>query len=256
MNARRDWLLLAVTLMVTTARLARAENPSALAAPAEITVFAAASLTNAFTDIAHLFETQHPGTKVTLNFGGSQQLAAQILESAPADVFASANAEQMKRVVEGSLVSGKVRVFSTNRLAIAVAPGNPKRITGLADLSRSDLLVVLAAGEVPAGRYAREALKKAGATVSARSLETDVRSVLSKVALGEADAGIVYNSDIVAAGTSVSAVEIPAEQNVVASYPIAVLAHGSHGDAATELVHAVLSGPGRSILARFGFGAP
>jgi molybdate transport system substrate-binding protein len=248
-------LLLAATLAVAMARLAVAEQ-GASPASTEISVFAAASLTSAFTEIARAFEAQQPGRKVSLNFGGSQQLAAQILEAAPADVFASANAEQMKRIVDAGLLRGTPKPFATNRLAIAVAPQNPEKISGLADLSRAGLVVVLAAEEVPAGRYAREALRKAGVTLTPASLETDVRSVLSKVALGEADAGIVYESDIAAAASSVTKVEIPAEHNVVASYPIAALSRGAHSDAAAALLDFVCSDAGRAILSRFGFGVP
>jgi molybdate transport system substrate-binding protein len=233
-----------------------AADPPAAPATGDVTVFAAASLTDAFGEIARLYESQHAGSKVTFNFAGSQQLVAQILQDAPADVFASASAEQMKRVTTASLASATPVVFARNRLEIAVERGNPKKITGLRGLSRAGLVVVLAAEEVPAGKYAREALKKAGVTVTPASLETDVRSVFSKVALGEADAGIVYHSDIVAAGDKVAAVQIPTEQNVIASYPIAALAHAPHAEAAEAFVALVRSAAGRAILTKFGFGAP
>ena len=255
MTAGRAFLLFAATLVVANTPVAVAEQGAA-AASVEINVFAAASLTNAFTELARAFEAQQPGRKVSLNFGGSQQLAAQILEAAPADVFASANDEQMERIADARLLRGASKVFATNRFAVAVAAGNPEKIAGLADLSRAGLVVVLAAEEVPAGRYAREVLRKAGVAVTPASLEIDVRSVLSKVALGEADAGIVYESDIAVAASKVTKVEIPAEQNVVASYPIAALSRGSHSDAAMALVDFVCSDAGRAILARFGFGVP
>ena len=162
----------------------------------------------------------------------------------------------MKRVVDAGLVRGTPKPFASNRLAIAVTPGNPQKISGLADLARAGLIVVLAAEEVPAGRYAREALRRASVTVTPASLEVDVRSVLSKVALGEADAGIVYDSDITAAGTSVAKVEIPNEQNVMAAYPVAVLSRGARSETAAAFVDFVCSDAGRAILARFGFGAP
>jgi len=232
-----------------------AERPASPAS-AEVTVFAAASLTNAFGEIAAVFEAQHPDRRVVVNFAGSQRLAAQILEAAPADVFASADSEQMERIRGAGLLRGRPRTFATNRLVIAVESGNPEKITSLADLSRPGLVVVLAAQEVPAGRYAREVLRKAGVALAPASLETDVRSVVSKVRLGEADAGIVYRSDIVAAGKAVTMIEIPAEQNVTASYPIAVLERDTEAAAAEAFVDLVLSEPGRRILVRFGFGTP
>jgi molybdate transport system substrate-binding protein len=255
MKARHVLFLLVVSVLAM-ANVAVAEERRAPAEPVGITVFAAASLTNAFTEIARLFETQHPGQKVTLNFGGSQQLAAQIIEAAPAHVFASANPEQMKRVLDAGFVRGLPHMFASNRLVIAVEPGNPKKITTLSDLSRAGLIVVLASEEVPAGRYAREALRKAGTALTPASLETDVRSVLSKVALGEADAGIVYRSDIVAASGAVAMVEIPPAQDVIAYYPLAVLTRDAESNAPAAFVAFVLSKPGRAILARFGFGAP
>ena len=250
---RRIALLFAAVVVLTATRTPAADPP---AATGDVMVFAAASLTDAFGEIARLYESQHAGSKITFNFAGSQQLVAQILQDAPADVFASASGAQMKRVTDAKLASATPSVFARNRLEIAVEPGNPKKIAQLADLARDGLVVVLAAEEVPAGKYAREALKKAGVTVKPASLETDVRAVLSKVMLGEADAGIVYHSDVVAAGDKVVAVAIPAEQNVIASYPIAALAHAPHAEAAKAFVALVRSAAGREILAKFGFAAP
>jgi molybdate transport system substrate-binding protein len=242
-------LLVAVLACAMTVGAERAEAD-------DLTVFAAASLTEAFQEIARLFTAEHPETKTVFNFAGSQQLAGQIIEAAPADVFASANAEQMNRVSEAGLVSGSPKQFATTHLAIAVEPGNPQKISGLADLARRDLVIVLAAEEVPAGRYAREALEKAGVSATPASFEIDVRSVLAKIAIGEADAGIVYQSDIVAAARKVAAVDIPARHNVTATYPIAVLAKAPNAAAATEFVTFVLSDAGRAVLSRFGFGPP
>jgi molybdate transport system substrate-binding protein len=221
-----------------------------------LTVFAAASLVEPFGAVAESFRARHPRVEMVFNFAGSQQLAAQIIEGAPADVFASANREQMSRVLASARAAIEPRTFARNALAIAVEPGNPQGIRGLADLARDGLIVVLAAEEVPAGRYAREALGKAGVTVRPASLETDVRQVISRVALGEADAGIVYRSDLLAAGTDVAGVEIAAEHNVEAAYPIAVLSEGSAGELGQAFVELVLSDEGRRILAEAGFSLP
>jgi molybdate transport system substrate-binding protein len=151
---------------------------------------------------------------------------------------------------------GSPRVFATNRLQIVVAAGNPKGITGLADLVRPGLVVVLCGPAVPCGRYATQALQKAGVRVVPASQETDVKAVVSKVALGEADAGIVYVTDVKAGGAKVQGIAIPGNQNVVATYPIAVVKAASHGRAAQAFVDFVLSPQGQRILASFGFGGP
>jgi molybdate transport system substrate-binding protein len=206
--------------------------------------------------MADSFRARHARVEVVFNFAGSQQLAAQIIEGAPADVFASANHEQMSRVVASARVAVEPRTFARNALAIAVEPGNPQGVRGLSDLACDGLIVVLAAEEVPAGRYAREALRKAGVVVKPASLEADVRQVISRVALGEADAGIVYRSDLLAAGTDVAGVEIPAEYNVEAVYPIAVLSEGPAGELGRAFVDLVLSEEGRRILGEAGFSLP
>lgn len=221
-----------------------------------LTVFAAASLTEPFEEIAEAFERRSPGVEVILNFDASQRLAGQIVAGAPADVFASANLTQMDAVVAAGLTDGAPEAFAENRLAIAVEPGNPRGVAGLADLSRRDLVVVLAAPEVPAGRYAQDALEAAGVVVRPASLEATVKSVVAKVALGEADAGIVYASDVVAARGDVEGVGIPAGQNVLAVYPIAVLAGAADRDAAREFVAFVVSPDAQAILARYGFAPP
>ncbi len=219
-----------------------------------LTVFAAASLTEAFTDIAGAFEDEHPGVEVTLSFAGSPDLAAQIEAGAGADVFASADAANMARIVEEGLSAGSPQVFATNSLAIVVEAGNPKGITSLADLARDDLLVSLAAPDVPAGKYAAQMLDAGGIALEADSLEVDVKAVLARVSLGEADAGIVYVTDIAAAGDDVSGVRIPKELNVVGEYPI-VLLQGA-GELAEEFVRFVLSDAGQVALTASGFGTP
>lgn len=221
-----------------------------------ITVFAAASLTDAFEALEAAFVDAHPGSEAVFNHAGSQVLAGQIMEGAPADVFASANPRHMAAVRDGGHVSGQPRAFATNELAIVVEPDNPLGIDGLHDLSGPDLVVVLPAEEVPAGDYARTVLADAGVDVAPASLEPDVRAALSKVALGEADASIVYSSDVVAADDRVTGVEIPPDVNVTARYPIAVMADAPNPAGAEAFVDFVLSDEGQAILSDHGFVAP
>jgi molybdate transport system substrate-binding protein len=222
----------------------------------ELTVFAASSLTDAFDELGVAFVARNPDVEVVGNHAGSQTLAAQINEGAPADVFASAAEAQMEVVAAEGNLAGEATVFTANLLAIAVEAGNPLGIAGLADLADPDLLLVLPAEEVPAGGYAREALDAAGVEVAPSSLEQDVRAALSKVGLGEADAAIVYGSDLVAADGRVEGVAIPAEQNVPARYPIATLADAPNPVTAEAFAAFVLSDAGQEILASHGFTAP
>jgi molybdate transport system substrate-binding protein len=217
-----------------------------------VNVFAAASLTESFTGLARAFESGHPGTTVRLDFGGSPTLVQQIEQGAPADVFASADLANMQKLVDAG-VAAKPAVFARNKLAIVVARGNPKHITGLADLAAPGLVVVLAAPGVPAGTYAQQALQKADVKVTPRSQEQDVKSVVSKVALGEADAGIVYATDVRAGGANVEGVAIPDADNVVASYPIAATNTAANKHGAEAFISYVLSAGGQRTLASFGF---
>ena len=226
---------------------------SATAKTTTVNVFAAASLTEAFTELGDDFASAHPGVKVALDFAGSNDLVMQMQEGAPADVFASADTTNMDKA--GDLVNPH-RVFAGNTLAIAVEPGNPEHINGLADLSRKDLKVVLAAPEVPAGKYAGEILDRAGVSVSPVSLEVTVKGVVTKIALGEADAGIVYVTDVTAAKGRIDAVPIPAAQNVIASYPIATLVSSDSSAQAQAFVDLVLSAHGQRVLAGYGFLRP
>jgi molybdate transport system substrate-binding protein len=214
----------------------------------KLTVFAAASLQTPFNAIAR----QLPTIAVTFNYAGTQTLTGQLTQGAPADVFASADTSHMKTVQDAGLVAGEPRLFAHNHLEIAVEKGNPKRIHSLADLARPGIVVVLADPSVPAGKYAQQALAKAGVTVRPASLETQVTGVLSKVAFGEADAGIVYVSDVVTSG-KVDGVAIPDDQNVVADYPIAELAGAANGHAAQAFITYVLSPEGQSLLGTSGF---
>ena len=219
------------------------------------TVFAAASLTESFTALGQAFTARHPTRHARFSFAASSALATQLEQGAPADVIATADEVTMKKLVDAGLVDAP-RTFAKNRLAIAVEPGNPKSVRGLADLAKPDLLVVLAAEQVPVGRYARQVLAAAEVDVTPRSLEPDVGSVLTKVQLGEADAGIVYATDVKAAVGKVDGVEIPEAQNAVAVYPIAVSKHSADAAAAKAFVEFVLSLEGRAILERSGFAAP
>jgi molybdate transport system substrate-binding protein len=220
-----------------------------------ITVFAAASLTEAFAKIGSDFHALHPAATVRFNFAGTSTLVTDLDQGAQADVFASADQASMDAVTRAGLAGGSSAVFARNRLEIVVEPGNPKRISGLADLARPGLIVLLAAPTVPAGRYAAEALQAAGVTVTPASQETDVKSVVSKVALGEADAGIAYVTDVKAGGSSVAGVAIPDPDNVTATYPAAVVKGASNPVGARAFLDYLL-GPGQRTLAGFGFSSP
>ena len=244
--------LAALAAVLLIARAARAED----AKPKPVLVFATASLAEAFTALGEEFARAHAPASVEQSFAGSPALVAQIESGAPADVIATADAANMSKLEATGRLASTPAVFARNRLEIVVERGNPKRVKGLADLARADLVVLLAAEAVPAGRYAREALKAAGVRVEPRSLEENVKALLNKVALGEADAGIVYTTDVRAAGDRVAGVAIPEAQNVIASYPIALVKHPETRTDARTFVAFVLSAEGRAILARFGFLPP
>jgi molybdate transport system substrate-binding protein len=221
-----------------------------------ITVFAGSSLTDAFKKAGDQLKVKNPGTDFVFNFGSSSTLATQIINLAPADVFASADDVNMQKIVDAKLNDGTPSFFVGNRLQIAVAAGNPKQITSLADLAKPGLIVVLAAPTVPAGRYASDALQKAGVTVKPASQEVDVRAVLNKVILGEADAGIVYVTDVRSAGAKVVGVDIPEQHQVIARYPIAVVKDSKNPRLARAYVDYLLSDEGQRMLAEFGFSRP
>jgi molybdate transport system substrate-binding protein len=233
----------------------------------QITVYAAASLRDAFTELGHSFEAQNPGTQIRFSFAGSQQLAEQIGYGAPADVFASANTRLMDAVIKTTrVVSDAQRMFVHNRLVVVLPRDNPGRIYSLRDLAKTGLKLVLAAKAVPVGGYALDYLNKAstaiwyGAEYRAKvlanvvSYEEDVRAVLGKVSLGEADGGIVYSSDVVAdKARSVRIVTIPDALNTIAPYPIAPLADSPNPALARAFVTYVLSREGQTVLLRYGF---
>jgi molybdate transport system substrate-binding protein len=221
-----------------------------------ITVFAASSLAGAFTELAEDFETRNPRTDIVLNFAGSSALAAQIIQGAPVDVFASADTENMARLVTDGRIDGGPTFFAANSAVIIVEKGNPRGITGVADLARPGLVVVACAVEVPCGRYARSVLDNTGVEARLSSFEDNVRAVVTKVVLGEADAGIVYLTDALATGDSAGWIDIPADVNVIARYPIAVLKDAKNATVARAFIDFVSSPRGRAILVAHGFGPP
>ncbi|HEX8498786.1 MAG TPA: molybdate ABC transporter substrate-binding protein [Actinomycetales bacterium] len=224
-----------------------------------ITVLAAASLRTTFTAIGEQLERQNPGVRVAFSFGPSSGLATQIVQGAPADVFASASSRTMQTVTEAGAATAP-RVFATNRLAIAVPPDNPGGVTRLADLARSDVTVAVCQQQVPCGVVAREVLTRSGTVVRPVTEEADVGAVLTKVRLGEVDAGLVYVTDVRAAGDAVRGIAVPDDVNATTDYPIAVLT-GAGADAAAAttaqaFVDQVLAAKGQAVLAEAGFGSP
>ena len=231
--------------------------------PQTLTVFAAASLTDAFTEIGAAFDAANPGVTTTFNFAGSQALRTQIEEGAPADVFASASGKEMETLVTGSFVGADVsQVFLTNKLVVILPENNPAALEKLEDLANPGIKIVLAAEEVPVGKYARQALDLMDASfgtgfkdkvlANVVSNEDNVKQVVAKVQLGEADAGIVYVSDVVAA-PELKSIEIPTDLNIIAKYPIAPLVKSENADLAAKFIEYVLSVEGQAVLAKWGF---
>jgi molybdate transport system substrate-binding protein len=222
-------------------------------AQGELIVSAAASLTDAFREVESAFEDVNPEVDVVLNLGASSALREQILEGAPADVFASANTSNMDQVAAAGQVDGEAEIFVTNSLQIAVPAGNEAGVSGLDDFARDELLIGLCAEDVPCGEFGREALASAGVTPAIDTNEPDVRALLTKIEAGELDAGIVYVTDVLSTDGAVEGVDIPGEDNVVAEYPISTLASAPNPQAATAFVEFVLSDEGQAILTGYGF---
>ena len=232
-----------------------------------LNVFTAASLTEAFTRIGQGFEAQHPGVAIVFNFAGSQQLAQQLAQGAPADVFASANPQQMSVAMDSGRIARDAPLnFARNRLVIIYPDENPARLRSLRDLAEPELRgrLVLAAPQVPVGEYSLDVLDKAAAQYgpafkgnvlnNVGSYEENVKAVLTKVALGDAFAGIVYSSDVTGRDASrVGRIDIPDALNTIALYPIAAVADSPHPNVAAEFVRYVLSAAGQNILAEHGF---
>jgi len=234
-------------------------------APSTLNVLAAASLTEAFGEIGRTFEQAHPETTVEFNFAGSQQLALQMEQGAPVDVFASADQRWMDYVKDKDLMEGEAPVFARNRLVVIVPKTNPARIRGLPDLVRRGTKSGLAAEAGPVGKYSREARQKLAAAegypagydrrvlANVVSQEENVKGVVAKVQLGEADAGVVYRSDVTpAVARYVRVFEIPDESNVIAEYPIGVVKSSRHPEAAQAFVDLVRSDEGQRVLQRHG----
>jgi molybdate transport system substrate-binding protein len=246
-------LLLALLLVLPACGSGTDDTSSGGTDPAAVplTVFAAASLTESFTELGRGFEASHPGAEVTFSFAGSPSLVAQLQAGAPADVVVTA--DERSTVSLAAELDGEPVVLARNRLAIVTEPGDPKRLTTLAALAGPGVKVVLAQQSVPAGKAARAALTAAGVTVKAVSEEPDVKAVVSKVRLGEADAGIAYVTDLRAAGAAVSGTELPGGTN---AYPGGVLEQAAQPVAARTFLEYVAGPDGRAVLERFGFLPP
>lgn len=242
--------------------------PTNTVEPKTLTVLAAASLTESFTELGALFESQNPGATVSFSFAGSQALAEQLAQGAEADVFASASTKYMTAAIEDSkrVNAEDSKIFATNRLIVIFPKENPAGLTGLKDLAKTDLMLVLADQAVPVGQYSVEFLDKASADPAfgaqfkddvlknVVSYEENVKAVVTKVSLGEADAGIVYVTDITAdAATKMGTIDIPDELNAIATYPIAPIADSKNTDLAQAFVAFVLSSEGQAVLAKYGF---
>ena len=262
----KRFLYLTLLLAILLAGCAPAATASFAPEPRTLNVFAAASLTGAFTEIGKNFEAANPGVIVTFNFAGSQALRTQIEEGAPADVFASANKTEMDTLVTDAFVTqGTPQVFLNNKLVVILPADNTVALAKLEDLAKPGIKLVLAAEEVPVGKYARQALDtmngqfgtdfKDKVLANVVSNEDNVKQVVSKVQLGEADAGIVYTSDAVAAH-ELKTIEIPTGLNVIAQYPIATLTKSANANLATAFIEYVISSEGQSVLQKWGFAPP
>ena len=226
------------------------------AASGDVVVFAASSLTEAFTEMGTAFTTANPKANVKFNFAGSGDLVTQIGQGAPADLFVSADDSNMKKLSDAGEAAGSPVAIAKNTFQIIVEKGNPKGISGLADLAKSDVVVVLCAATVPCGKGAATILKNANVTVTPKSLEDKVKGVVTKVTTGEADAGIVFVTDVKAAGGKAAGVEIPAGVNVISNYPIVITKEATNTAGAQAFMDFVVSSPGQAILAKYGFLAP
>jgi molybdate transport system substrate-binding protein len=247
----RVFLVAVVAALITAC--GGSSSPPTTALSGTASVFAAASLTDSFKALGTAFQTAHSGTTIQFNFAGTPTLVTQIEQGASADVFASADKTNMDKLTADGFTSGTSQVFAHNKLEIVVAAGNPKGITGLADLAKPGVIYITEAATVPGGKYALQILAKAGVKVTPKSLETDVKSVVSKIELGEADAGIVYVTDVTAAGGKVAGVPIPDSVNVIATYPIVAVKGTKNSALANAFIAYVLSADGQATLQSFGF---
>jgi len=231
-------------------------NTVSVPAPPSITVSAASSLTDVLGELEPRFEAAHPGVDVVHNFGGSSDLAAQIVNGAPVDVFASAALTPMTTVADAGLVAGEPAVFVTNRLQIAVAPGNPDGIRGFADLASPEVTLVVCAPAVPCGAATEQVEEATGVTLTPVSEAENVRDVLSQVTTGNADAGLVYVTDVAAAGGEVEGISFPESAGAVNEYPVAALTSAPQPEAAAAFVEFVQGAEARAVFEAAGFGTP
>ena len=254
----RRWAAAAVVLALATGTACGSggEGSSDSEESKTLTVYAAASLTSSFEEIGKQFEADHKGVKVRFSFGGSSDLVAQLQQGAPADVFASADTANMEKATADDLVEGEPVDFATNTLEIAVPPDNPAGVASLEDLGKSGTQVVVCATEVPCGAATEKVEQASGVEINPTSEEQSVTDVLNKVTTGEADAGLVYVTDVQAAGDKVQGIEFPESSAAVNTYPIGALAGSKNKDLAQEFVDLVAGDAGQQILADAGFAKP
>lgn len=265
MPARRSvlaFVVVAAIVPIALAGCASGASPGGSSTPTEgpltgqVVVLAAASLTESFDALAAEFEAENPGVDIVISYGGSSALAEQILGGAPAAIFAAASPATMETVTDAGLALGEPVVFARNVLGIAVPPGNPGRISGLADLADPAKTIALCAPEVPCGAAVVKAFEQAGLTPAADTLEPDVKSVLTKVRLGEVDAGLVYRTDVLAAGDEVEGIGLTDAQQVATDDVIVALDPAGSSEAAQTFLAFLLSDHARQVLIHAGFQAP
>ena len=257
----KRWCTTVAALLLVTATAACSDDDPAAGDPGgdggtTLTVFAAASLTSSFEELGESFEKSHEGVQVAFNFAGSSDLVAQVQSGAPADVFASADEANMAKLTADDLQGSAPELFASNTLEIATPPDNPADVQSLQDLADPDINLVVCAPEVPCGAASQSLAEAAGVTLAPDSEEQSVTDVLGKVTSGEADAGLVYVTDVITAGDAVQGIELPESASVVNHYPIATVADSENADLAQEFVDLVLSDEGQQVLTDAGFGRP
>lgn len=252
MFGRRVLIVALVPLIFLAACASSSESQEQIT----LNVYAASSLATPFAYAGLAYEKEHPGVKVQFNLGASSDLARFVQEGAPADVFASADITNMNKVESQDLLDSQSFIFATTYLEIIVEKGNPLNISSLQDLADPDLIFVTSNPEVPIGKYTAEVLEKAGVTVTPDSFESNVKGIMLKVARGEADAGIVYHSEVIASDGQVEGVEIPTEFNIVAEFPIGIVKNSANKKEAQRFIDYLLSPEGQSLLTQYGFQTP
>ncbi len=253
---KRWFTIMAALLLMAGTTACAGDDDGGDGGETTLTVYAAASLTSTFEQLGEDFEADHDGVTVEFNFAGSSDLVSQIQSGAPADVFASADEANMEKLTADGLNGSDPELFATNTLEIATPPDNPAGVETFQDLANPDLNLVICAPEVPCGAAAQSVAETAGVELQPDSEEQAVTDVLGKVTSGEADAGLVYVTDVIAAGDGVLGIEFPESESVVNNYPIATVADSENADLGQEFVDLVLSDEGQQALADAGFGAP